>query len=110
MITKLLAQIFTSTIRSQKFNCLAQMILYFILKFFELFKGFRFMSHQVYITISTEVISEGNEVLKPISSNCAHWSTYIRMYEFQQVFCSFTDTGERRFGYFTQYTRFACII
>jgi hypothetical protein len=38
MITEFKAQIFTSMIGSQKFNCLAQLVLYFILKFFELFK------------------------------------------------------------------------
>src|ERR1043165_3199517 len=85
MIIKLLTQIFTSTIRSQKFDRLAELILYFILKLLELFKGFRLMPHQVDISISAQVVGESHEVLVTTSSSRAHWSTHISMYEFQQV-------------------------
>ncbi|MGR6756263.1 hypothetical protein ACU6QO_00270, partial [Aeromonas veronii] len=45
MITKVTAQICTSTVWSQKFSWLAYMILYFILELLELFKGFRLVPH-----------------------------------------------------------------
>src|SRR3954463_10802901 len=85
MIIKLLTQIFTSTIRWQKFDRLAELILYFILKLLELFKGLRLVPHQVDISISAQVVGESHEVLVTTSSSRAHWSTHISMYEFQQV-------------------------
>src|SRR3954464_11296396 len=85
MIAKLVTQIFTSTIRSQGLYFLATLILYFTLKLLELFKSFRLMTHQVDITISTEIISESNEVVISSSGCRAHWPTYISMYEFHQV-------------------------
>ena len=68
MVIKFLAQIFATSIRSKCLDCLAKLILYFLLKRFEHFKLFRFMSHQVDITISAEVISKCNEVLVTSSS------------------------------------------
>src|SRR3954469_12986515 len=85
MIAKLVTQIFTSMIRLQGLYFIATLILYFTLKLLELFKSFRLMPHQVDITISTEIISESNEVVISSSSCRAHWPTYISMYEFQQV-------------------------
>ena len=55
-----MAQIFSTTIRSQEFNYLAGMILYFILEFFEPFKRFYLIPHQIDIAISAQVISKGN--------------------------------------------------
>src|SRR4051812_30371424 len=85
MIAKFVNQIFTSTIRSQGLYFLATLILYLTLKLLELFKIFGLLLHQVDITISTEIISESNEVVISSSGCRAHWSTYISMYEFQQV-------------------------
>jgi len=45
MIAKSVSQIFASMIRSQNHNFLAMLILYLILKFFELFKCFILMLH-----------------------------------------------------------------
>jgi hypothetical protein len=67
MVTKLMAQIFPTMIRSHEFNCLANMILHFILELFELFKGFCLVPHQTGIAISTQVIGKGNKVLKSTS-------------------------------------------
>src|SRR5688572_13484442 len=99
MIAKLVAQILASTIRSQGLNFLATLIFNFILKFLELFKGFRLVPHQVDIAISTKIISESYEVLESSSSRRAHWSAYIIMYEFQQVYCSLRKSCERRLGH-----------
>src|SRR3954469_10996679 len=85
MIAKFVTQIFTSTIRPQGLYFLPMLILYFTLKLLELFKSFRLMPHQVDITISSEIISKSNEVVISSSGCRAHWSTYISMYEFQQV-------------------------
>jgi hypothetical protein len=40
------------------------MIFYFVLKFLELFKCFRFLSHKIDITITTKIIGEGYKVVK----------------------------------------------
>ena len=56
MKTKLITQIFTSTIRSQKLYFLVTMIFHFTLKFFEPFNYFRLMFHQVDIPISAQII------------------------------------------------------
>ena len=63
MIIKLLAHVLTSTIRSQKFYSLAELILNLVLKLFELFKSFRLVPHQIDISISTQVIDKSHEVL-----------------------------------------------
>src|SRR5688572_30122930 len=81
MIDKFVAQILASMIRSQGLNFLATLIFNFILKFLELFKGFRLVPHQVGISISTKIISKSYEVLVPSSGCRAHWSTYIGMYK-----------------------------
>jgi hypothetical protein len=41
------------------------MIFYFILKFLEPYKCFRFLSHKIDITITTKIIGEGYKVVKP---------------------------------------------
>src|SRR4051812_3033427 len=84
MIAKFMTQIFTS----MTFYFLATLILYLILKLLEPFKSFRLMLHQVDITISTEIISKSNEVVISSSGCRAPWSTYISMYELQQVYRS----------------------
>src|SRR3954468_4497306 len=99
MIIKLLTQIFTSTIRSQKFDRLAELILYFILKLLELFKGFRLVPHQVDISIYAQVIGESHEVLVTTSSTRAHWFTHISMYEFPLVVRPLTTLCKRCLGH-----------
>ena len=64
-------QILTTAIRSQDLDLLVELILHFVLKLFELVKGFRFMSHQEDITVSTEIISERDEVRVSTSGICA---------------------------------------
>src|SRR4051812_22602279 len=63
MVIKLMAHVLTSSVRLKKLYFLSKLILCFILEFFELFKGFRLMFHQIDISIPTQIISEGNEVL-----------------------------------------------
>src|SRR3954463_9022531 len=77
MVIKLMAHVLASSVRPKKLYFLAELILCFILEFFELFKGFLLMFHQIDISIPTQIISEGNEVLITNSSRRAHWSTYI---------------------------------
>ena len=48
---KFLTKVFTSSIRSKNLHGLAYLFFYFISEFFELFKDFRFMFHQIYILI-----------------------------------------------------------
>ena len=85
MKTKLVTQIFSSTIRSQKFYFLVTMIFHFTLKFFELFKCFRLMFHQVDILISAQIICEDQKIMIPVASLNIHRTTYISMYDFQQI-------------------------
>src|ERR1041384_1356114 len=85
MIAKLVTQILATTIRSKVLDFLSELIFDLILKFLELFKGFRLVLHQVNIPISTQVISKGHEVTKTIASGDVHGSTYIRVYDPQQV-------------------------
>jgi hypothetical protein len=99
MIAKLMTQILTSPIRSQGLNFLATLIFNLILKFLELFKGFRLMLHQIDIAISTQIINESYEVLESSSGRRAHWSAHISMYEFQQVRCSLGKTYEWYLGH-----------
>src|SRR3954467_4316427 len=45
MVIKLMAHVLASSVRPKKLYFLAELILCFILEFFELFKGFRLMFH-----------------------------------------------------------------
>ena len=45
MVIKLMAHVLASTVRPQKLYFLAELILYLILEFLELFKGFRLVFH-----------------------------------------------------------------
>src|SRR3954470_9200803 len=65
------------------------MIFHFTLKFFELFKCFRLMFHQVDIPISAQIICEGQKIMIPAASLNIHRTTYISMYDFQQSFACF---------------------
>src|SRR3989337_3131166 len=85
MKTKFVTQIFSSTIRSQKLYFLVMMIFHFTLKFFELFKCFRLMFHQVDIPIPAQIICEGQKITIPAAILNTHWTAYISMYYFQQV-------------------------
>src|ERR1043165_7926854 len=85
MIAKLVNHILATTIRSKVLDFLSELIFDFTLKFLELFKGFRLVLHQVNIPISTQVISKGHEVTKNIACGGVHGSTYICMYDPQQV-------------------------
>src|SRR3954465_10448942 len=71
------------------------MIFHFTLKFFELFKCLRLMFHQVDIPISAQIICEGEKIMIPAASLNIHRSTYISMYDFQQICCSlhFPENG-----------------
>src|SRR4051812_130424 len=81
MIAKLVTQILATSIRSKVLDFPSKLIFDLILKFLELFKGFRLVLHQVNIPISTQVISKGHEVTKIIASRDVHGSTYIRVYD-----------------------------
>src|SRR3954471_18327301 len=67
----------------RNFYFLVTMILYFTLKFFELFKHFRLMFHQVDIPISSQIICEGQKIMIPAASLNIHRTTYISMYDFE---------------------------
>ena len=73
------------------------MILYFTLKFFELFKHFRLVFHQVDIPISAQIMCEGQKITILATSINTDWTAYIGMYYFQQVSSSFHCSGERSF-------------
>ena len=75
------------------------MIFHFTLKFFELFKCFRLMFHQVYIPRSTQIICVGQKLTIPAASLNIHWTAYISMYYFQQICCSLHCFGERSFSH-----------
>src|SRR3954470_21690929 len=77
MKTKLVTQIFSSTIRSLKLYFLVTMIFHFTLKLFELFKCFRFMFHQEDIPISAQIICEGQKITIPAASLNTHRTAYI---------------------------------
>src|SRR5665213_3097122 len=62
MVLKLVAQILASSIRSNGFDFLAKLILNFVLKLFKLFKGLRFGTHQIDISISTIIVRKRNEI------------------------------------------------
>ena len=95
--TKLVTQIFFSTIRSYKLDFLVTMIFHLTLKFFELFKCFRLMFHQVDIPISAQIICEGEKMKILATSLNTHWTAYIDMYYFKQVSSSFHCSGEQGF-------------
>ena len=97
MKAKLVTQIFASTITSEKLYFLVTMILYFTLKFFELFKCFRLVFHQVDTPIPTQIIYEGEKITISATNFNIQWTTYICMYDFQQICCSLHSTGERCF-------------
>ena len=67
---KFMAKVFSISILSKSFDTLTKLFLYFGSEFFELFKSFRFVLHQIDISISGIVIYEGDEV--KITSSCMH--------------------------------------
>src|SRR3954463_6538795 len=109
MKTKLITQIFTSTVRSPKLYFLVTMIFHFTLKFFELFKCFRLMFHQVDIPISAQIICEGKKITIAAASINPHRTTYISMYYFQQVCCSLHCFGERSLSHLAHVAWFTSI-
>src|SRR3989337_451356 len=109
MKTKLVTQIFSSTIRSQKLYFLVTMIFCFTLKFFELFKCFRLMFHQVDIPISAQIISEDKKIMIPAVSLNTHRTAYISMYYFQKVSCSLHCSRERSLSHLAHEASFASI-
>ena len=70
------------------------MILHFTLKFFELFKCFRLVFHQVDIPISAQIMCEGQKITIPTASLNTHRTAYINMYYFQKVSGSLHCSGE----------------
>ena len=56
---------------------------HFTLKFFELFKCFRILFHQVDIPIPTQIICEGQKIMIPAACLNTHRTSYIGMYYFQ---------------------------
>ena len=109
MKAKLVTQIFSSAVRSYKLYFLVTMILNFTLKFFELFKCFRLVLHQVDIPIYAQIISEGQKITIPAASLNTHRSAYISIYDFQQVSCSLHCSGERSFSHLAHEAWFASI-
>src|SRR3990170_1632700 len=109
MKTKLVTQIFSSTIRSQKLYFLVTMIFCFTLKFFELFKCFRLMFYQVDIPISAQIICEDQKIPIPAVSLNTHRTAYISMYYFQKVSCSLHCSGEWSLSHLAHKAQFACL-
>ena len=83
------------------------MIFHFTLKLFELFKCFRLMFHQVDISIWAQIICEGRKITIPAASINIHRTTYISMYDFQQICCSLHCSGERSFSHLAHEAWFA---
>ena len=77
----------------RNFYFLVTMIFHFTLKFFELFKCFRLMFHQVDIHISAQIICEVQKITIPAVSLNIHRTTYISMYDFQQICCLLRCSG-----------------
>ena len=102
MIIQLLAHVLTSTIRSHKLYSLVELILNLVLKLSELFKSFRLVPHQIDISISTQVVGKSHEVLIATSGSCAHWTTHITMYKFQQLGCPLATLCERRLSHLAE--------
>jgi hypothetical protein len=109
MCAKLKTQVLSTAIGSEMLDFPIKLILNFTLEFFELFKRFRLVFHQIDITVSTQVISEGDEVTITIACRNAHWSTYVCMYDPQQIRRPFNETFERCPGHFAHEAWFACI-
>ena len=68
---------------TEKLYFLVTMILHFTMKFFEIFKHFRLVFHQVDIPISAQIICEGHKITIPAASINTHRTAYIGMYYFQ---------------------------
>ena len=60
------------------------MIIHFTLKFFELFKCFILVFHQVDIPLSAQIIGEGQKIAIPTTSLNTHRTLYIGMYYFNK--------------------------
>ena len=91
----------------RNFYFLVTMILHFTLKFFELFKCFRPVSHQVDMPIYAQIICEGQKITIPAASLNIHRTAYISMYYFQQICCSLHCSGERSFSHLAHEAWFA---
>jgi hypothetical protein len=100
MFLKLKTQILASSVRTKMLDLSNELIFDLFLKFLELFKGFRFMLHQIDISISTQIISKGHEVMMTIARSDAHWSTHIRMYDSQMVGCPLKQSDEQSLSHF----------
>ena len=88
MKTKLVTQISSSTIRSQKLYFLVTMIFHFTVKLFELFKFSDLCFIKKIYLYLTQIICEGHKITIPAASLNTHRTAYISMYYFQQVCCS----------------------
>src|SRR3954470_9777912 len=93
----------------RNFYFLVTMILHFTLKFFELFKRIRLMFHQVDIPISAQIICEVLKIMILVASLNIHRTTYISMYDFQQICCSLHCSEERSLSHLTHEAWFASI-
>ena len=49
--------------------------------------------------ISAQIICEGRKIMIPATSLNIHRTTYICMYDFQEICCSLHSSGERRFSH-----------
>ena len=81
----------------RNFYFLVMMIFHFTLKFFELFKCFRLMFHQVDIPISAQIICEGQKITLFTACLSTHWTAHIKMCYFQQVAILFHFTENEAF-------------
>ena len=109
MKAKLVTQIFASPTRSFKLYFLVMMILHFTLKLFEFLKCLRLMFHQVDIPISAQIICEGEKITIPAASLNIHRTTYISMYDFQQICCSLHCSREQSLSHLAHEAWFASI-
>src|SRR3954470_24746630 len=107
MLAKLVTYIFTSTIRTYKFNLLVTLILYLTLKLLKLLESFGLMLHEIDIPISTQVIREGKNITITTARCYTHWTTHIGMYDFQQVRSSLHHTRKWSLSHFSHQTCFA---
>jgi hypothetical protein len=62
IIEELLALVFAILIRSNGFNTMPSLNLYFVSKFYEYFQEFRIVHHKIYLSLVTKVISNTYEV------------------------------------------------
>jgi hypothetical protein len=109
MHLELEAQRLAPSIRTKVLDFPIKLIFDLILKFLELFKGFKLMLRETDIPISTQVIIKGHKVTITIARRDTHWSTHIGMYDFQQVDRPFNKTGERCPSHFAHEARLACV-